>query len=180
MFVFLAGAAQYDCYLQVILFLYTESRNYMSTVVKALVVANILVPFTLMTSVSAKPLPLQPGIYYGGGSRYITIFKKSNRYCYSGVSNNGESYFSLESVPKYPGVYKLGSKGKNTVDDSFITQTGKDTIAFGSLEQVQNYPNDYMYRFDGAVSKDAIRQNPNIQRCLNSNKPFNLIIPSNR
>lgn len=151
----------------------------MNLTLKTLAATVVLLPFTWVTSTTAQPLPLQPGVYYGGGSKYITIFQKNNRYCYNGLSKNGESYFSLEPVPKFPGRYKLSSEAKNKLNDTFIVQTSRDTIAFGILEDINNREANE-YRFDGVYEEGAIQKNPYVKRCLSSRKPFVLIIPSNR
>jgi hypothetical protein len=50
--------------------------------------------FTLLALTSVSAQSLQPGFYWGGGSRYITIArqKSSDRLCYQSSSNYGGSY----------------------------------------------------------------------------------------
>ena len=136
---------------------------------------------------------LEEGIYWGGGSRYISIFKQVNpkpsssnnspfslindgdRYCYSGSSANGTMIASLKlEIPRYQTgidyeVYTLQGI-KQGVNNLAIQQYAakRDQITFGKL--VGRFVREgLVYKRDGDVSKE---RSPELQNCLNSTKPY--------
>ncbi|MFM7887396.1 MAG: hypothetical protein ACKPCM_12040 [Pseudanabaena sp.] len=126
---------------------------------------------------------LEAGSYWGGGSRYISIFKQSNptgdRYCYSGSSSNGTMIASLHlKIPRYLTgidyeVYRL-----HEADDLSIQQYAfnPDQIIFGNL--VGGFVRGLVYKREQDV---GTKRSPELQECLNSTEPyFKLITSSGR
>ncbi|MFN4834736.1 MAG: hypothetical protein ACK6CP_07405 [Pseudanabaena sp.] len=128
---------------------------------------------------------LEEGIYWGGGSRYISIFKQANptsesdRYCYSGSSPNGAMIASLNiKIPRYLTgldyeVYTLQGV-KNLAIQQYAFK--RDQITFGKL--VGRFVREgSVYKREGNVSTE---RSPELQECLNSNKPYFKQISSGR
>ncbi|MCA6586901.1 MAG: hypothetical protein IM531_00080 [Pseudanabaena sp. M090S1SP1A06QC] len=117
---------------------------------------------------------LEDGSYWGGGSRYISIFKQSNptgdRYCYRGSSSNGTMIASLHlKIPRYLTgldyeVYRL-----HEADDLSIQQYAfkPDQIIFGNL--VGGFVRGLVYKRERDVGTE---RSPELQECLNSNQPY--------
>ncbi|WP_414575857.1 hypothetical protein [Anabaena sp. CCY 9402-a] len=155
----------------------------MKNVLKSLFISAFLASFPLVNAVVAAPIPLQPGVYYGGGSRYISIAKKGKQYCYIGSSNYGLGYASIRLVPKYPNVYKLAGS-----PDSFVAQKSRESISFGDLKHVINNNLSGGYRLDSMgdnsansqnnVSDNELSNNPYLRQCFNNRKPFSIHIPN--
>lgn len=126
--------------------------------------------FVLVKSAQA----LEDGQYWGGGSRYISIFKQSNptgdRYCYRGSSSNGTMIASLHlKIPRYLTgldyeVYRL-----HEADDLSIQQYAfkPDQIIFGNL--VGGFVRGLVYKRERDVGTE---RSPELQECLNSNQPY--------
>ncbi|TYQ24529.1 hypothetical protein [Pseudanabaena sp. UWO310] len=125
---------------------------------------------------------LEAGSYWGGGSRYISIFKQMNptgdRYCYSGSSSNGTMITSLHlKIPRYLTgidyeVYKL-----HEADDLSIQQYAfqPDQIIFGDL--VGGFVRGLVYKRERDVDTE---RSPELQECLNSTQPYSKKILSGR
>ncbi|MCC3434245.1 MULTISPECIES: hypothetical protein [unclassified Microcoleus] len=103
-------------------------------------------------------LPLQVGVYHGGGSRYIQIAEKQNRICFKGFSSNGVTVASVTADTKRENFYKI-----NKFEGGFLLQQDKDTLLFGPVNESSKYVADY--GFPRNLDND-------LQECLNSQKPF--------
>jgi hypothetical protein len=112
----------------------------------------------LATEKSLATLPLQVGVYHGGGSRYIQIAQKSNRICFKGFSPNGVTVASVAAEASNPNTYKI-----NGFDGLILKQQDKDTLLFGQTNQLTKYITNS--GFPKEVDDD-------LQQCLNSQKPF--------
>jgi hypothetical protein len=112
----------------------------------------------LATEKSLATLPLQVGVYHGGGSRYIQIAQKSNRICYKGFSPNGVTVASVAADPKRQDTYKI-----NGFDGVVLLQQDKDTLLFGQVNQLIKYVADLSF----PRNLDA-----DLQQCLSSDRPF--------
>ena len=55
---------------------------------------------------SLAALPLQVGVYHGGGSRYIQIAEKQNRICFKDRSSNGVTVASFRGRQAPPNLYR--------------------------------------------------------------------------
>jgi hypothetical protein len=120
---------------------------------------------------------LEEGIYWGGGSRYISIFKQANptsesdRYCYSGSSSNGVMIASLKlKIPRYQTGIDYEVYTLQGVNNLAIQQYAfkRDQITFGKL--VGRFVRDgLVYKRDGDVSTE---RSPELQECLTSTKPY--------
>ena len=128
---------------------------------------------------------LEEGIYWGGGSRYISIFNQANpttesaRYCYSGFSPNGAMIASLNlKIPRYQTgldyeVYTLQGV-KNLAIQQYAFK--RDQITFGKL--VGRFVREgSVYKREGNVSTE---RSPELQECLTSTKPYFKQISSGR
>jgi hypothetical protein len=120
---------------------------------------------------------IEEGLYWGGGSRYITISRRvtkqfGDRLCYSGFSANGTMIASLNlKIPRYQTgidyeVYTLDGIENNLAIQQYAFK--RDQVVFGPL----------VGRFvrDGAVytreaNADKARS-PELQECLNSAEPY--------
>jgi len=115
-----------------------------------------------LTSIGAESslaaLPLQVGVYHGGGSRYIQIAQKQNKICFKGFSSNGVTVASVTADTKRDNFYKI-----NEFEGAFLLQQDKDTLLFGPANQLSKYVADYGF------SRDL---DDDLQDCLNSQKPF--------
>ncbi|PZU99982.1 MAG: hypothetical protein DCE90_01465 [Pseudanabaena sp.] len=127
---------------------------------------------------------LEEGTYWGGGSRYITIAKRtdtgkkeeSQRFCYQGFSNNGSLIASLKlSIPRYQTgvdyeVYTLqdGQK-KGRANNLAIQQYAfkREEIIFGNL--VGRFVRGSVYKREDNFTTE---RSPELTECLNSNKPY--------
>ncbi len=128
---------------------------------------------------------LEEGIYWGGGSRYISIFKQANsteesdRYCYSGSSPNGTMIASLKlKIPRYQTGIDYEVYTLQGVNNLAIQQYAakRDQITFGKL--VGRFVREgLVYKRDGNVSAE---RSPELQKCLNSTKPYFKQISSGR
>ncbi|MCW6048682.1 hypothetical protein QUB60_08035 [Microcoleus sp. A2-C5] len=103
-------------------------------------------------------LPLQVGVYHGGGSRYIQIAEKQNRICFKGFSSNGVTVASVTTDTKRENFYKI-----NGFDGTFLLQQDTDTVLFGPINQLMKYVADYGF---------SRNLDDNLQQCLSSEKPF--------
>jgi hypothetical protein len=103
-------------------------------------------------------LPLQVGVYHGGGSRYIQIAEKQNRICFKGFSSNGVTVASVAADTKRKDFYKI-----NGFDGTFLLQQDTDTILFGPVNQLIKYVADYGFPRD---------LDDELKECLSSQKPF--------
>ena len=110
------------------------------------------------TENSLAALPLQVGVYHGGGSRYIQIAAKQNRICFKGFSSNGVTVASVTADSKRENFYKI-----NGFDGTFVSQQDTDTILFGPVNQLSKYVANY--GFPRNLDDD-------LQQCLSSQKPF--------
>ncbi len=134
-------------------------------------------------AVSAVPA-LEEGLYWGGGSRYIQIAKKSSltgdadgdRYCYQGYSSNGMLISSLKlKIPRYQTgidyeVYVLESPQKSSLNNLAILQYGfsPNKIIFGKPVG-RSVREGLVYEQDGVA---ATAVTPELQECLNSTQPY--------
>ncbi len=140
---------------------------------------------------------LEEGIYWGGGSRYISIFKQANpktnpqpslnpnliddgdRYCYSGSSPNGAMIASLKlKIPRYQTGIDYEVYTLQGVNNLAIQQYAakREQITFGKL--VGRFVREgSVYKRDGDVSTE---RSPELQECLRSTKPYFKQISSGR
>jgi hypothetical protein len=134
---------------------------------------------------------LEEGIYWGGGSRYISIFKQANpnptpnptdesdRFCYMGASPNGAMIASLNlKIPRYQTGIDYEVYTLQGVNNLAIQQYAfkPDQITFGKL--VGRFVREgLVYKRDGDVS---IERSPELQKCLNSTQPYFKQISSGR
>lgn len=137
-------------------------------------IAAIALGFSSNFVVVKSAQALEAGSYWGGGSRYISIFKQTNptgdRYCYSGSSSNGTMITSLHlKIPRYLTgidyeVYKL-----HKADDLSIQQYAfqPDQIIFGDL--VGGFVRGLVYKRERDVDTE---RSPELQECLNSTQPY--------
>lgn len=112
----------------------------------------------LMADPSLAALPLQVGVYHGGGSRYIQIAQQNNRICYKGMSPNGVTIASVAPHAKQQNFYAIYG-----MQDLVLLQSDINTLLFGQVNQLSTYKADYSF------SRDI---DPNLQKCLNSQEPF--------
>jgi hypothetical protein len=103
-------------------------------------------------------LPLQVGVYHGGGSRYIQIAEKQNRICFKGFSSNGVTVASVTADTNRKDFYKI-----NGFDGTFLSQQDTDTVLLGPVNQLIKYVADYGFPRD---------LDDDLQECLSSQKPF--------
>lgn len=127
---------------------------------------------------------LEEGIYWGGGSRYITISRSVTkefgaRYCYSGSSPNGVMIASLNlKIPRYLTGLDYEVYTLQGVNNLAIQQYAfkRDQITFGKL--VGRFVREgSVYKRDGNVSTERSTE---LQECLTSNKPYFKQISSGR
>jgi hypothetical protein len=153
----------------------------MKTVFYSVAAIALILNFGATSEVQA----IEEGLYWGGGSRYITISRKvtkqfGERHCYSGFSANGAMIASLNlKIPRYQTgidyeVYTLDGVKNNLAIQQYAAK--RDQIVFGAL----------VGRFvrDGAVytreaNADKARS-PELKECLNSNRPYFKQISSGR
>ncbi|BBC25939.1 hypothetical protein [Pseudanabaena sp. ABRG5-3] len=145
-------------------------------------IAAIAISFSSNLVAVKSAQALEAGSYWGGGSRYISIFKQTNptgdRYCYSGSSSNGTMIASLHlKIPRYLTgidyeVYKL-----HEADDLSIQQYAfkPDQIIFGNL--VGGFVRGLMYKRERDVGTE---RSPELQECLKSTQPYFKQISSGR
>lgn len=113
---------------------------------------------SLSLPVYASPLPLQEGIYYGGGSRYIQIAAKGERLCFHGYSGRGAAIASITPNPSSEGFYRIyGGIG------SVLYQQDLKTLLFGSTDRLFSYEADNNLEWNISNS---------LQKCLESDAPF--------
>ena len=135
----------------------------------------------LITVNSAQAL--EEGIYWGGGSRYISIFKQPNpiegdRFCYAGYSPNGAMIASLNlKIPRYQKgidyeVYILQGTNNLAIQQNLFKP---NEIIFGEL--VGHFVRGLVYKRDGEVSTERSAE---LQECLNSTQPYFKQISSGR
>ncbi|MBD2188114.1 hypothetical protein [Pseudanabaena mucicola] len=132
---------------------------------------------------------LEEGLYWGGGSRYISIFKQANskpnstdnlntslipegdRYCYMGTSSNGTMIASLNlKIPRYQTgidyeVYTLQGLS-NLAIQQYAAK--RDQIIFGKLVG-RFVRGGLVYQREG---DGRIERSPELQACLNSRQPY--------
>jgi hypothetical protein len=128
---------------------------------------------------------LEEGRYWGGGSRYINIFKQANstgegeRFCYMGGSYNGAMIASLNlKIPRYQTGLDYEVYTLHGVNNFAIEQYAfkPDQITVGKL--VGRFVREgLVYKRDGDV---ITRQSPELQDCLNSTQPYFKQIPLGR
>lgn len=145
-------------------------------------IAAIAISFSPSLVAVSSAQALEEGSYWGGGSRYISIFKQTNptgdRYCYSGSSSNGTMIASLHlKIPRYMTgldyeVYRL-----HEADDLSIQQYAfkPDQIIFGNL--VGGFVRGLVYKRERDVGTE---RSPELQECLNSTQPYFKKIVSGR
>lgn len=148
-------------------------------------IAAITLSFSSNFIAAKSAQALEEGIYWGGGSRYITIARKVTkefgaRYCYSGSSSNGAMIASLNlKIPRYQTgidyeVYTLDGAENDFAIQQYAFK--RDQITFGKL----------VGRFvrEGIVYKreedTRVKRSPELQECLKSNKPYFKQISSGR
>lgn len=154
-------------------------------------IAAIALSFSsnLITVKSAQAL--EEGIYWGGGSRYISIFKQTNsnptpnptdesdRLCYMGASPNGVMISSLKlKIPRYQTGIDYEVYTLQGISNLAIQQYAfkPDQITFGKL--VGRFVREgLVYKRDGDVST---KRSPELQECLNSTQPYFKQISSGR
>ena len=137
----------------------------------------VAIALSLNFGVASEVQAIKEGLYWGGGSRYITIARKvtkqfGDRHCYSGFSANGAMIASLNlKIPRYQTgidyeVYTLDGIENNLAVQQYAFK--REEVVFGTL----------VGRFvrDGAVytreaNADKARS-PELQECLNSNRPY--------
>jgi hypothetical protein len=107
---------------------------------------------------SLAALPLQVGVYHGGGSRYIQIAQTEKRICFKGFSLKGVIVASVAADTNRQELYKI-----NGFNDTFLLQQDTDTLLFGPVNQLIKYAADYGF------SRDL---DDDLQECLSSQKPF--------
>ncbi|MBD0341977.1 MAG: hypothetical protein ICV61_14195 [Microcoleus sp. Co-bin12] len=107
---------------------------------------------------SLAALPLQVGVYHGGGSRYIQIAEKQNRICFKSRSSNGVTVASVAVNTSSQEFYKI-----NGFDDTLLFQQDRETLLFGRKNQLSKYRADYGF------SRDL---DDDLEECLSSQKPF--------
>jgi hypothetical protein len=107
---------------------------------------------------SLAALPLQVGVYRGGGSRYIQIAQTENRICFKGFSTNGVTVASVAANTNRQDFYKI-----NGFNGVVLLQQDTNTLLFGPVNELIKYEADYSF------SRDL---DDDLQQCLNSQKPF--------
>jgi hypothetical protein len=160
-------------------------------------IAAIALSFSSNFIAANSAQALEEGIYWGGGSRYISIFKQANpnpnlkpnpqtslttesdRFCYSGSSPNGAMIASLNlKIPRYQTGLDYEVYTLQGVNNLAIQQYAfkRDQITFGKL--VGRFVREgSVYKREGNVSTE---RSPELQECLNSNKPYFKQISSGR
>jgi hypothetical protein len=107
---------------------------------------------------SLGTIPLQDGLYWGGGSRYIQITVRGDRACYMGSSSNGSAVASLEPDSTREGFYRV-----NGFQGIVVSQPDSETLLFGMPDDLISYKADY----EISESEPEILRN-----CLESDEPF--------
>lgn len=107
---------------------------------------------------SLAALPLQVGVYHGGGSRYIQIAEKQNRICFKGFSSNGVTVASVAVDTSSQEFYKINGFG-----GTLLFQQDQGTLLFGQRNQLSKYTADYGFPRD---------LDDDLKECLSSQKPF--------
>jgi hypothetical protein len=118
----------------------------------------VVIVSSLSLPAFANSLPLQTGIYHGGGSRYIQIAVKDERLCFHGYSGRGETVASITPDPSLKGFYRI-----NGWTDTVLYQQDLKTLLFGSTNNLLPYEADYN------LSQDI---SDSLQQCLESDVPF--------
>jgi hypothetical protein len=134
----------------------------------------------------AQPVQaIEEGLYWGGGSRYITVSRRvtkefGTRVCYSGFSQNGSMIASLRlKIPREQTgidyeVYTLDGVENNLAVQQYAFK--RDQITFGKL--VGRFVREgLVYKREGNTEA---KRSPELQECLNSNKPYFKQISSGR
>jgi hypothetical protein len=134
----------------------------------------------------AQPVQaIEEGLYWGGGSRYITIARRvtkefGDRVCFSGFSPNGSMIASLSlKIPRYQTgidyeVYTLDGAKSNLAIQQYAFK--RDQITFGKL--VGRFVREgLVYKYEGDTRS---MKSPELQDCLNSAQPYFKQIPSGR
>ncbi|OIP72612.1 MAG: hypothetical protein AUK48_11065 [Oscillatoriales cyanobacterium CG2_30_44_21] len=142
-------------------------------------IAAIVVSIFSANLISLTAEALEEGTYWGGGSRYITIAKKTDtaqkegdeRFCYQGFSNNGSLIASLKlTIPRYQTgidyeVYTLQDPENNLAIQQYAFK--RSEIIFGSL--VGRFVKGTVYKREENL---IAGRSPDLAECLNSNKPY--------
>ncbi len=106
---------------------------------------------------AAKAMPPQPG-FYSWASKYIQIAKKGDRLCYQGFSSSATMVASVQQDAENPSLYRL-----HTLKDAALKQDKPDEILYGAEDNLLPY---------AATKKAPQKLSAEMQRCLNSKKPF--------
>ena len=165
------------------------TRQFLSKSISLCSLSIAITCITSLTSVGAAQA-ISEGVYWGGGSRYIQIAKRvyngqnsdDVRVCYQGFSSNGSTIASLKlKIPRYQTgidyeVYTFESTTKE-FRGLAIQQLAarRDKIVFGNLVG-RMVSKGIDYQLD---SNFPSARSPELQACLNSQKPyFKRILPS--
>ncbi|PZV15313.1 MAG: hypothetical protein DCF20_11075 [Pseudanabaena sp.] len=134
----------------------------------------------------AQPVQsIEEGLYWGGGSRYITVSRRvtkefGTRVCYSGFSQNGSMIASLSlKIPREQTgidyeVYTLDGVENNLAVQQYAFK--RDQITFGKLVG-RFVSGGLVYKREGDTQA---KRSPELQECLNSNKQYFKQISSGR
>jgi hypothetical protein len=107
---------------------------------------------------SLAVLPLQVGVYHGGGSQYIEIAQTENIICFKGFCANGVTVASVAADTNRQDLYKI-----NGFNGVFLLQQDTNTLLFGPVNQLIKYAADYGFYRD---------LDDDLQQCLSSQKQF--------
>lgn len=126
---------------------------------------------TILAAIPSVAFPPQPGSYWGGGSRYITIMRRqdNNRLCYQGASPRGTVIASLAPIRQNPRLYSI--HGFNAIA---LTQEDAKTLMIGQLTTHKTtllQPTQYRLEGFATLTKE-------LKQCLNSSTPFHRAISS--
>ncbi|WP_198807090.1 hypothetical protein [Leptolyngbya sp. BL0902] len=106
-----------------------------------------------------KNLPLQVG-NYESGSRYITLFKRGDRFCFLGSTARGSSIASIFEDPKGKNVYRINGFG-----NAQLIQKDYETLFFGGGNYELSADQRELPTIDNTNDQD-------IRQCLESSEPF--------
>ncbi|HIK18821.1 MAG TPA: hypothetical protein IGS53_26545 [Leptolyngbyaceae cyanobacterium M33_DOE_097] len=77
------------------------------------------------TAPEAAQTALKPGTYWGGGSRYLSIAQRGDRYCLQGASPNGVLVTSLQPI---------NAEQYQAYETNWKLQQRGDVLLFGAME----------------------------------------------
>lgn len=132
---------------------------------KSIILLIMATPLWLASAVTAKALPLQPGLY-SMGSKYIQIARNGDRWCFQGFSARATSISSLSPDPKNPSLYRLHGTA-----DAVVRQERPDQLAYGSTENL------LPYSVNRQIGSDLSTE---MKQCLNTSRPYHKMIRSTR